>query len=81
MNPDTGEPTDELTDVALDFCKKHGSEVKTVSEFLKRKEEKLMKAIQDGIDRYNEKAISRAQKVKHAETSVIYLEIRLYFYS
>ena len=63
MNLDTGEPTDQLTNMAIDFCKKHGSEVKTLSEYLASKDEKITKAIQDGIDRYNGRAISRAQKV------------------
>lgn len=60
---ETGEPLDDLTELARKFCKKHGAEIKTVSEFLEKKDEKLMKAIQDGIDRYNNKATSRAQKV------------------
>ena len=63
MNLDTGAPTDQLTDAAIDYCKKLGSKVTTVSEFLEKKEENLMKAIQDGIDRYNAQAASRAQKV------------------
>ena len=63
MDLDTGAPTDKLTDIAIDYCKNHGSDVTTVSEFLEKKDEKLMKAIQDGIDRYNATAISRAQKV------------------
>ena len=64
MNLETGEPLDELTDLAKDWCKKHSVEINTVSEFLEKKDEKLMKAIQDGIDRYNSRAISRAQKVQ-----------------
>jgi phage-related protein len=63
MNLDTGEPMDELTDLAKDWCKKQGVEINTVSEFLEKKDEKLMKAIQDGVDRYNSRAVSRAQKV------------------
>lgn len=64
MNLDTGEPTDELTGPAKDYCKKLGVEINTVSEFLEKKDEKLMKAIQDGVDRYNARAISRAQKIQ-----------------
>ena len=63
MNLDTGEPTDDLTEPAKDWCKKFGVEISTVSEFLEKKDEKLMKAIQDGIDLYNSRAVSRAQKV------------------
>ena len=74
MNLETGEPLDELTDLAKDWCKKHGVKINTVSEFLEKKDEKLMKAIQDGIDRYNSRAISRAQKVyKHRLYTLLHL--------
>ena len=63
MDVETGEPSDKLTDVALKFCKSVGSEATTVSEILSTKDEKIMKAIQDGVDRANKKAVSRAQKV------------------
>ena len=63
MNLETGEPTDELTDPAKEYCKQHGVEINTVSELLEKKDERLMKAIQDGVDRYNSRAVSRAQKV------------------
>ncbi len=66
MNLETGEPMDDLTELAKEWCKQHGAEINTVSEFLEKKDEKLMKAIQDGIDRYNSRAISRAQKVCNA---------------
>jgi hypothetical protein len=54
---------DELTGPVKEWCQQHGVEISTVSEFLENKDEKLVKAIQDGIDRYNSRAISRAQKV------------------
>jgi predicted metallo-beta-lactamase superfamily hydrolase len=63
MNLETGEAMDELTGPVQEWCQQHGVEISTVSEFLEKKDEKLMKAIQDGIDRYNSRAISRAQKV------------------
>lgn len=63
VDPDTGEPSDNLTDIAIEFCKSVGSEAKTVSEILATKDEKIMKAIQEGIDRANGKSLSRAQKV------------------
>ena len=62
MNLDTGAPTDQLTDAAVEHCKKYGSNITTVSEFLEKKDEKLTQAIQEGIDQYNEHAISHAQK-------------------
>lgn len=64
VDVETGEPSDNLTDVALKYCKSIGSEAKTVSEILSTKDEKVMKAIQEGIDRANAKATSRAQKVQ-----------------
>lgn len=64
VDPDTGEPSDNLTDIAIEFCKSVGSEAKTVSEILATKDEKIMKAIQEGIDRANGKSLSRAQKVQ-----------------
>ena len=63
VDPDTGEPSDNLTDIAIEFCKSVGSEAKTVTEILSTKDEKIMKAIQEGIDRANGKSVSRAQKV------------------
>lgn len=63
MDLETGEPKDELTAPAKAWCKKNGIEINTVSEFLEKKDEKLMKAIQDGVDRYNSRSVSRAQKV------------------
>ncbi|KAJ7326101.1 Long-chain-fatty-acid--CoA ligase acsbg2 [Desmophyllum pertusum] len=61
---ETGEPSDQLTDAAIDFCKSVGSEATTVSEILSTKDEKVMTAIQEGIDRANAKSVSRAQKVQ-----------------
>ena len=63
VDVETAEPSDNLTDVALDYCKSIGSQAKTVSEILSTKDEKVMKAIQEGIDRANAKSTSRAQKV------------------
>ena len=64
MNLETGEPLDDLTEPAKTWCKQHGTEINTVSEFLEKKDKKLMKAIQDGVDRYNSRSVSRAQKVR-----------------
>ncbi|XP_048584114.1 long-chain-fatty-acid--CoA ligase ACSBG2 isoform X2 [Nematostella vectensis] len=64
VEADTGAPTDRLTKAAIAFCKSVGSEATTVSEILKTKDENVMKAIQAGVDRANEEAISRAQKVQ-----------------
>lgn len=64
MDPETGEPTDELMPQAVDFCRSFGCNASTVSEILSTKDEKLMSAIQEGLDRANAKATSRAQKVQ-----------------
>ena len=64
---DTGKPQDALTETAVKFCKTFGSEAKAVSEILSTKDEKIMKAIQEGIDRANKNAISRAQKVRRRQ--------------
>lgn len=63
VNPDNGVPSDDLTPFAIEYCKSIGSKATTVSEILSTKDEKVMKAIQDGLDRANEHAVSRAQKV------------------
>lgn len=63
VDADTGEPSDNLTELAVKFCKSLTCEAKTVSEILSSNDEKIMKAIKEGIDRANAKAVSRAQKV------------------
>ena len=63
MDPDTGEPTNKLMQVAVDFCKSVGCSATTVTEILTSKDESLMKAIQAGLDKANARATSRAQKV------------------
>ncbi|XP_067017003.1 long-chain-fatty-acid--CoA ligase ACSBG2-like [Acropora muricata] len=64
VNPNTAEPTDNLSGDAIDFCASVGSNAKTVSEILSTKDENIMKAIQEGIDRANSQSISRAQRVQ-----------------
>ncbi|XP_015764138.1 PREDICTED: long-chain-fatty-acid--CoA ligase ACSBG2-like [Acropora digitifera] len=64
VNPNTAEPTDNLSGDAIDFCTSVGSNAKTVSEILSTKDENIMKAIQEGIDRANSQSISRAQRVQ-----------------
>lgn len=58
------EPLDELLSEARDWCKANGSDVTTVSQILETKDAGIMKAIQEGIDRANERAISRPQKIQ-----------------
>lgn len=61
---DNGDPTDELTPLAVEFCRKHGVTAGKVSEIIDNKEPVIYKVIQEGVDRVNAKAISNAQKVQ-----------------
>ncbi|KAK3514670.1 hypothetical protein QTP70_021577 [Hemibagrus guttatus] len=61
---DNGEPTDELTPMAIEFCRHHGVMASKVSEIINNKEPIIYKVIQEGLDRVNAKATSNAQKVQ-----------------
>ncbi|XP_066512539.1 long-chain-fatty-acid--CoA ligase ACSBG2-like [Hoplias malabaricus] len=61
---ENGEPTDELSPLAVDFCQKHGVAASKVSEIINNKEPAIYKAIQDGVDKINAKATSNAQRVQ-----------------
>ena len=64
VNLDTGEPTDELLVEAKQALADLGCNFSTVSEVLAAKDEKVDRAIMDGLKKYNEtQAISNAQKV------------------
>lgn len=56
-------PTDNLSGPALDWCKSVGSQATKVSDILDGKDAAVLKAIQEGIDRANKKATSRAQNI------------------
>ncbi|KAM4576478.1 long-chain-fatty-acid--CoA ligase ACSBG2-like [Odontesthes bonariensis] len=60
---DNGDPTDELSPEALDFCRQHGVTSTKVSEIVANKEPAIYKAIQEGMERVNSKSTSNAQKV------------------
>ena len=63
VDDDSGLPSDNLTPQANDWCKSIGSEASKVSEILSG--DKCVKAaIQSGIDRTNEKSVSRAAQIK-----------------
>ena len=57
-------PTERLSPSGIAWCKSIGSSATTVSDILNRRDEKVLKALQAGIDRANERAISRAQKIQ-----------------
>ncbi|XP_061172776.1 long-chain-fatty-acid--CoA ligase ACSBG2-like isoform X1 [Saccostrea echinata] len=64
VNPDTLEPTDNLTALTVDWVKAQGSDSTKVSDILNNKDAVILRAIQQGIDKANERAISRAQKIQ-----------------
>lgn len=64
INPDTAEPSNNLTTDCKDWCKSIGSEAQTVEDIIDKKDAVVLKAIQDGIDRANAKSVSRAAKVQ-----------------
>ncbi|KAG5847262.1 hypothetical protein ANANG_G00124130 [Anguilla anguilla] len=64
MNLETGEPTDELTDEAVELCRRLGSGATRVSEIAGGRDHAVNAAIQDGISRANERAASNAQRVQ-----------------
>ena len=57
-----GKPTEFLSEDAIKIIKDLGSNAKTVSDALK--DEKLLKVVDAGIKRANEKSVSRAQHVR-----------------
>nr|XP_057927384.1 long-chain-fatty-acid--CoA ligase ACSBG2-like [Doryrhamphus excisus] len=61
---ENGEPTDQLTDEVMEFCQQIGVSATRVSEIIDNKEPAVYKAIQEGMERINAKAISNAQKVQ-----------------
>ncbi|KAJ8415576.1 hypothetical protein AAFF_G00425560 [Aldrovandia affinis] len=61
---DGGEPTDELTPAAVDFCQHRGVTVTRISEIIAKKEQAIYQAIQEGMERVNARATSNAQKVQ-----------------
>lgn len=65
LDPTTSEPTTKLTRVARDYFASAGSEVNDVSELLSLKpDDRALRAIQQGIDKANQQAVSRAQLIQ-----------------
>ncbi|KAJ8356980.1 hypothetical protein SKAU_G00197740 [Synaphobranchus kaupii] len=64
MNKDTSLPTDELTEEALELCRKLGSSATRVSEIAGGQDNKVNAAIQEGINRANKCATSNAQRIQ-----------------
>lgn len=64
VNGDSGDPEDELTPAAVEFCRKLGSNATRVSEVAGGRDRAVHAAIQEGINRVNEKATSNAQRIQ-----------------
>ncbi|XP_078533834.1 long-chain-fatty-acid--CoA ligase ACSBG2-like [Lissotriton helveticus] len=64
MDPNTLQPGDDLTPDAIQFCQQLGSDAKLVSEVVRSKDPAIYKAIQEGLDRVNQRAVSNAQRVQ-----------------
>merc|ERR1712242_302960 len=64
VDPDTMEPSDDLTPAAVDWCRSIGSNASTVQDILKGPDSKVMKGIQAGIDAANKEAVSNAQRIQ-----------------
>ncbi|XP_069137108.1 long-chain-fatty-acid--CoA ligase ACSBG2-like isoform X3 [Argopecten irradians] len=63
VDPDTGEPTDNLTREAKTWCQSIGSESTKLTDIINDKDTVVLNAIQAGIDRANNKAVSRASRI------------------
>uniref|UniRef100_A0A673JAG8 Long-chain-fatty-acid--CoA ligase ACSBG2 n=1 Tax=Sinocyclocheilus rhinocerous TaxID=307959 RepID=A0A673JAG8_9TELE len=64
VNNETGAPEDELTPEAVELCRKLGSNSTRVSEIAGGRDRVVYAAIQEGINRVNEKATSNAQRIQ-----------------
>ncbi|XP_069482545.1 long-chain-fatty-acid--CoA ligase ACSBG2-like [Ambystoma mexicanum] len=64
VDPITLEPKDELAPDVIQFCQQLGSRATRVSDVIRSKDPVIYKAIQEGLDRVNQRAVSRAQKVQ-----------------
>lgn len=63
MDPETAEPTDNLTADAARLIAAKGSTATKVSQIIDNQDTAVFRAIQEGIDRANAKAISNAATV------------------
>nr|XP_015198936.1 PREDICTED: long-chain-fatty-acid--CoA ligase ACSBG1 [Lepisosteus oculatus] len=63
-NPETTEPTDELSLEAVEFCQQVGSQATKVSDIIGGRDKAVYQAIQEGIERVNKRATSNAQRIQ-----------------
>ncbi|XP_025049260.1 long-chain-fatty-acid--CoA ligase ACSBG2-like [Alligator sinensis] len=64
VDPESGAPLDELSPEALQFCRELGSQATRVSEVLSMQDPAVYQAIQQGVERVNQRAPSRAHRVQ-----------------
>ncbi|XP_010329124.1 long-chain-fatty-acid--CoA ligase ACSBG1 isoform X1 [Saimiri boliviensis] len=64
LDPETSDPTDNLTEQAVEFCQRVGSRATTVSEIVGRKDEAVYQAIEEGIRRVNMNAAARPYHIQ-----------------
>lgn len=64
VNAETGAPEDELTPEVIELCRNLGSTATRVSDLTGGKDRAVLAAIQEGINRVNEKATSNAQRIQ-----------------
>ncbi|XP_077188292.1 long-chain-fatty-acid--CoA ligase ACSBG2 isoform X2 [Paroedura picta] len=64
VNADTGDPEDDLTPEAIEYCRKLGCKSTKVSHIILKKDPAVYGAIQKGIVAVNERAVSNAQKIQ-----------------
>ena len=77
MDPDTGEPKDDLLPEAKSLIAKLGSSCTKVSEVLANKDEKVYSEITAGLERANKHAVSHAQRVQNIEKQLLYTDLVL----
>lgn len=64
LNPETSEPTDNLTEQAVEFCQRVGSRATTVSQIVGQRDEAVYQAIHEGIQRVNANAAARPYHIQ-----------------
>ncbi|XP_025049262.1 long-chain-fatty-acid--CoA ligase ACSBG2-like isoform X2 [Alligator sinensis] len=64
VDPESGAPLDELSPEAVRFCQELGSQATRVSEVLSTRDPAVYQAIQQGMERVNQRAPSRAHRVQ-----------------
>ncbi|XP_077330376.1 long-chain-fatty-acid--CoA ligase ACSBG1 isoform X2 [Lithobates pipiens] len=64
IDPESMEPTNNLTQEAIRFCNDVGSKSTTLTEIVGQQDLAVYRAIQEGIDKVNSEAVSNAQRIQ-----------------